>query len=123
LRSCGACALMNKGTLGESIAASYLEQKGWTLLYRNWRRGSHEIDLIARDGDEVVFVEVRAISPSVPWEAETTITQRKQNRLRRAIAAFYHQHPEYEEYPGRIDILAIRLTHPPQIYHLTDAFR
>lgn len=114
---------MDKGALGEEIAARYFQQKGWTILYRNWRKGIHEIDLIARDNDELVFVEVRALSASVPWHAEDTITPRKQGRLRRAIATFYHYHPEYETCPARIDIVAIRLTRPPEIYHLTDAFR
>lgn len=53
---------MDKGTQGENIAATYLSQKGWTLLFRNWRYGIYEIDLIAWDGKEIVFVEVRALS-------------------------------------------------------------
>ncbi len=114
---------MDKGTLGETIAAHYLHAKGWDLLFRNWRKGIHEIDLIAKEREELVFVEVRALSALVPWEAETTITPRKQARLRRAIATFYHHHPEYETCPARIDIIAVRLTNPPEIYHLTDAFR
>ncbi len=114
---------MNTGTLGEEIAAQYLRQKGWPLLYRNWRKGIYEIDLIAQEGEELVFVEVRTLSASVPWNAETTITRRKQDRLRRSIATFFHHHPEYETCTARIDVIAIRLTNPPEIYHLADAFR
>jgi len=47
------------GTVGERIAASHLESLGWTLLGRNYRTRLGEVDIIARDGDELVFVEVR----------------------------------------------------------------
>ncbi len=114
---------MNKGARGEALAAAYLQQKGWRLLYQNWRSGIYEIDLIAQDGHEIVFVEVRAVSAKVPWEPESTITPRKKARLLRAITVFLAQHPEWETQPARIDVVAIRLSRPPELWHVADAFR
>ena len=48
------------GTLGEDIAVDFLRRKGYILLDRNWRSGHKEIDIVARQGDTVVFVEVKA---------------------------------------------------------------
>lgn len=48
------------GDTGESIACAYLENKGYRLLRKNYRMGRYEIDLVMRDGDVLVFVEVKA---------------------------------------------------------------
>ena len=48
-----------KGRAGEDAAADWLEKAGMRILARNWRSGSYELDLVCRDGDELVFVEVR----------------------------------------------------------------
>ncbi len=50
------------GRKGESIAADYLASKGWKILVRNYRTARGEIDLIAEDGDVLVFVEVKNYS-------------------------------------------------------------
>lgn len=47
------------GRDGESVAASYIEKCGMQILQRNWRAGHLEIDIIARDGEQIVFVEVK----------------------------------------------------------------
>ena len=46
-----------KGRAGEDAAADWLEKAGMRILARNWRSGSYELDLVCRDGDELVFVE------------------------------------------------------------------
>ena len=47
------------GLKAEDIAASYLQNKGWTILDRRWRCRTGEIDLVARDGSFLVFIEVK----------------------------------------------------------------
>ncbi|NJM41045.1 MAG: YraN family protein, partial [Anaerolineae bacterium] len=47
------------GAWGESIAAKHLEAQGYTILHRNWRHGHGELDIVARKGELVVFIEVR----------------------------------------------------------------
>lgn len=93
------------------------------VLYAAWRKGSHEIDLIAWEKGELVFVEVRTLSPTVPWPAEATITPTKQQSLRRAAEHFLAENPAYASLPARVDVVAIRLTAPPQIEVFPDAFR
>lgn len=70
-----------------------------------------------------MFVEVRTLSPGVPWPAESTIHSAKQESLRRAAETFWAENPVYAQLPARIDVVAVRLTHPPQIEVISDAFR
>ncbi len=114
---------MNKGAYGEALAADFLAERGHAILYRNWRSGIYEIDLITRHGDELVFVEVRTLSVCTPWYPEETIGPRKRARLLRAIGAFYQQEPTWQTYPARIDIVGVRLGSIPEILHIEDAFR
>jgi putative endonuclease len=73
------------GIYGERLAADYLISLGYEILERNWRCGIGEIDLIARDKDRWVFVEVKTRNGAgfgSPFEA---ITQEKMSRLRRLV--------------------------------------
>ncbi len=73
------------GIYGERLAADYLTSIGYEVLERNWRCGIGEIDLIARDKDRWVFVEVKTRNGAgygTPFEA---ITDAKMNRLRRLV--------------------------------------
>lgn len=78
------------GERGEDAAAAYLERMGMTLVERNWRTKSGEVDIVALDGDEVVLVEVktrRTISAGTPEEAVTPAKQRRYKRLAEAYLA------------------------------------
>ncbi len=108
---------------GESLAAAYLREAGYRLLFQRWRRGSHEIDLIAWDKGELAFVEVRTVSANTPWHAESTIGPRKKAGLLRAIQSFLAENPAYAHLPARTDVVAIRMTDPPEIRLFRDAFR
>ena len=71
------------GRFGEDLAVRHLEADGFTVLERNWRCGLGEIDVVARDGGELVVVEVKTRSSlrhGTPFEA---ITERKLHRLER----------------------------------------
>ncbi|MEN3040863.1 MAG: YraN family protein [Bacteroidia bacterium] len=114
---------MDIGWLGERIAAEYLRRQGYKLLYQRWRKGSHEIDIIAWDKGELVFVEVRTVGKHTAWAAEQTIGRHKQAGLRRAIEVFLSENPEYSLLPARIDVVAVRLSAPPEVVLLVDAFR
>lgn len=70
------------GKWGEQVAASYLEARGWDILQRNWRCRHGEIDLIARDGQTLVFVEVRTRSTLQYGTAAESVNWRKQQKLR-----------------------------------------
>lgn len=73
---------------GERIAAQYLSQKGCTILRRNWRCPHGEVDIIAQEGDTILFVEVKArhhIGYALPREA---VDERKQARLRQCAELY-----------------------------------
>ncbi|GAB3259127.1 YraN family protein [Alteromonas gracilis] len=96
----------NLGRYGERIAAAWLVERGMVLLDRNWRCELGELDLVLRDGDTLVFCEVktrRNDDYGSPFEA---VTPRKAQRLRVLGACWLDQHdlrvPEV-----RIDIVAV----------------
>jgi putative endonuclease len=83
------------GKRGEDLAADYLRGAGLAIVERNWRCPLGEIDLVARDGNETVFVEVKTragLGYGHPLEA---ITATKLARLRRLAAAWCEAHPDH----------------------------
>ena len=111
------------GRRGEDLAAQFLAVSGYTIIDRNWRCARGEIDLVARDGGETVFVEVKTRSSTAfghPFEA---ITARKLARLRRLAIAWCDAHP-YRRGVIRIDAIAVIAPRdsPAQIEHLTGVF-
>jgi putative endonuclease len=96
------------GHLGESIAAAFLEKKGYTILERNKRTPYGEIDLIALWEEVITFVEVKTrASPSL-GPPEISITPRKAEHMRCAAEYYIQQHPE-RIHDWRIDVVAIQL--------------
>ena len=81
------------GVRGERIAEHHLVRRGLTLLDRNWRCPQGEIDLVLRDGDEVVFVEVKTRSSVAFGHPLEAITAAKLARLRRLAGAWCEAHP------------------------------
>ena len=82
------------GARGEQIAADYLESESMTVLDRNWRCRDGELDLVALDGAELVFVEVKTrsgIGFGLPAEA---VTSQKARRIRRLASQWLAEHIE-----------------------------
>jgi len=96
------------GRLGENIAASYLRQQGYTILVRNWHCPVGEIDIVAREGESLVFVEVRTRRGDRFGTPEESITPTKQSRLVE-LAQTYLQEAGLEDVAWRIDVLAIQM--------------
>ncbi len=91
------------GRAAEDLAAGRLSSAGWEILARNARTRHGELDIVARDGDTLVFVEVkagRAGSHFGPERPILAIDRRKQQRIRRLAAAWISEHrdlPPYSE--------------------------
>ena len=81
------------GRRGEAVAARHLERAGLTIVERNWRCPQGEIDLVARDRGELVFVEVKTRSSVDYGHPLEAITPRKLARLRRLAGAWCAAHP------------------------------
>lgn len=107
------------GRRGERLAERHLLARGYRLIDRNWRCRHGEIDLVLRDGDAVVFVEVKTRSSTAfghPFEA---ITPLKLARIRRLAGVWCEAHPRER---GRVRIDAVSVLVPrdgfPCIEHL-----
>jgi putative endonuclease len=96
------------GRLGEDLAARYLQKQGYTILERNYRCQGGEIDLVAKNGDFLVFVEVRLRRSPRFGTPEESITPWKKARLLLAAQSYVAE----RGWDGfwRIDLLAIELS-------------
>ncbi|NJN47405.1 MAG: YraN family protein [Candidatus Competibacteraceae bacterium] len=94
-----------RGNVAEALACRYLEARGLVLVTRNFRCRLGELDLVMRDGPQVVFVEVRSRSNRDYGGPIETITPTKQKRLLRA-AAYYLQKTACTA-PCRFDVVGI----------------
>lgn len=96
------------GILGEKIACEYLGNKGYDIIETNYRCTEGEIDIVAKQKDILVFVEVRTKKSRQFGSPEESITRIKKERLR-ALAERYGQ--EHDNIPDswRIDVMAIQL--------------
>lgn len=111
------------GRRGEDLAAQFLADAGYTVIDRNWRCARGEIDLVARDGNDTVFVEVKTRSSTAfghPFEA---ITAQKLARLKRLANAWCDAHP-YRRGVIRIDAISVIASagRAPLIEHLRRVF-
>ncbi len=111
------------GRRGEQIAAAFLERDGYAIVERNWRCAQGEIDIVARQGGETVFVEVKTRSSVAFGHPLESITARKLARLRRLAGAWCEEHPESTR---RVRIDAIGIVAPrgaePTVEHLERVF-
>ena len=108
---------------GEALAAWFLRLKGFHVEARNWRCPQGELDLVCRDGDTLVFVEVKTRGSHAAGDPEDAVDRRKQQRLVR-LAYAYLEHLGGETPPCRFDVVAIERSRlGPRIRHLKAAFR
>ena len=96
------------GARGEQLAARHLKSSGYTILERNYRSSSGEIDIVAEKDRVLVFVEVRTKRTTAFGSPEESITARKRATLE-AVAIEYLQEHESIDTDWRIDVVAIRM--------------
>jgi putative endonuclease len=110
------------GQRGENVAARYLRNQGYKIIERNFKCEVGEVDIIARDGKTLVFVEVKTRAYDDPTP-EDQINQPKRHQLTKA-ANFYLSRYGTPQPAARFDVVAIVWPsgRDPQIRHTTDAF-
>lgn len=112
------------GQQGEKLAAHYLRRQAkMRILARNYRGEKGEIDLVAQDGIELVFIEVKTRSSEILYTAEQAVDKEKQKNVVKTAKQFIN-HYRLQKHPCRYDIVAVIL-HPnekPEIRHTKDAF-
>ncbi len=109
------------GKIGEEMAANYLIEKGYEILERNWRNVHKEIDIIAKDSNELVMVEVKTRQSDEYGDPDLAVTKRKQSMLIAAANAYIFENGL--DVSTRFDIVSIVLEEgAPIINHIEDAF-
>ena len=109
------------GKLGEDLAVQYLTDKGYEILERNWRNIHKEIDIIAKEGEDLVIVEVKARQTDEYGEPDIAVTKRKQRMLIAAANAYITR--KGLDVETRFDIVSIVFKDgEPVIEHIEDAF-
>lgn len=109
----------NDGQAAERLAAAWLERHGLRILARNYRCRTGEIDLIAQDGDTLVFVEVRLRRSAAFGGAAASVHSAKQRRL---LSAARHYLMDKAEPPCRFDVIVLDALDEARIEWLRDAF-
>ncbi|GIH06044.1 UPF0102 protein [Rhizocola hellebori] len=111
------------GQWGEKVAASYLVSQGLVLLDRNWRTAAGEIDIIAKEGDSLVFCEVKTRRGKAFGEAAEAVTAQKSIRLR-SLALQWLALSGIRPRQIRFDVVSVLISggQAPQVDHLRDAF-
>ncbi len=112
-----------RGQQGEALAAAFLKVQGYLILKTNVRYPVGEIDIIARDGDVLCFVEVRSTASDAWGGPFASVTEAKQRKIIRA-ARWYLASQKVEPTFIRFDVLGILWTNPanPQIELIRAAF-
>lgn len=109
------------GILGEDLAVGFLQEKGYSILHRNWHHGHKEIDIIAMDSEMLVIVEVKTRANSFWEEPKEAVRRRKQKRIIDAADAYVQNFNINAEV--RFDIVSVVINGKnPIIEHIEDAF-
>lgn len=112
------------GRWGEDLAVRHLQALGWQVLDRNWRCREGELDVVARDGGSLVFVEVKARSGLGYGEPAEAVSPAKARRIR-VLAARWLAEPDRPEgwWDLRFDVVSVLRTEGlPELLHLRAAF-
>lgn len=111
------------GLRGERLACDELEARGYVVVERRYRTRAGELDIIAKHGEYLVFVEVKARSDGSFGDPEESVTLQKQQKIV-SMAMDYLTRTGLNEVPCRFDVVGINTaTEPPRVTILEDAFR
>ena len=112
------------GRFGEELAAARLTESGLTVLARNWRCADGEIDIIAADGEVLVFVEVKTRSSLAYGDPAEAVSAAKAARLRRLAVRYLAEHDDRFWSQLRFDVISVLRRTPggPVVRHLRGAF-
>ena len=110
------------GARGENLAVSYLKRRGYRIIERNYRCRHGEVDAIARDGDTLVFVEVKTRSEGSFGTPLDAVSPAKRNKLV-MLANWYLLSQKIQDVPVRFDVVAVDVSGTePSITVVRNAF-
>jgi len=108
------------GRWGEEQAAEYLQEQGYEIIERDWKSGHHDLDIIARDGQALVIVEVKTRRNRLFGSPEEAVDYKKRQSLQRAMNHYVKSHRTYGQM--RFDIISVvgTIGCKPEIDHIKD---
>ena len=108
------------GKWGENLAAEYLQDKGYEILERDWKSGHHDLDIVAKEDDTLVVVEVKTRRNRLFGDPEEAIDYKKRMSLQSAINHYVKSH--HVKSPVRFDVISIvgTIGSTPEIDHIKD---
>jgi putative endonuclease len=110
------------GTQGEEIAVQHLRNLGMEILERNFHFGHGEIDIIARDGEVLVFCVVKTRASDRFGDPEYAVTPRKRLQIRRIAQGYLYEHALTAQ-ACRFDVVAVRMMgDAPLVNYISNAF-
>ena len=110
------------GKFGEDLACRELERRGYAILARRYRRRGGELDIVARDGQTVVFVEVKTREGCDYGAGGESVTLRKRRRMANGALDYLTRH-RLGECPCRFDVVSIDVSRePPNLELYQNAF-
>lgn len=109
------------GKAGEIIACNYLKKKGYKILATNYKNLIGEIDIIAKDGKTLVFIEVKTRLTRAFGDPLEAINNKKQQKIRN-VATLYLKERKMLNALSRFDAISILGLENPEIWHIVDAF-
>lgn len=110
------------GNSGEGRAASYLIRNEYSILDQNYRTNQGEIDIIAKKGETIVFVEVKTLPKGNVELLSHVLDSRKQKRIIKTAKRFLAIHRQYSNSYIRFDVIVLDMPGLPEVYHIENAF-
>jgi len=114
---------ISKGKAGENIAVSFLEKQGLKIIGQNWRFSRMgEIDIIAKDKNTLVFIEVKARSSNLFGNPLESVNEKKFNKIQKLAEIYLIKNPNITFKDIRFDLIGILLREKPEITYLKGVY-
>ena len=95
------------GKTGEDLAAIWFEEKGYTILHKNWRHKNLEVDIIANNNNILYFIEVKAVTTLKFGNPEDKVSEKKIRNLINASEEYLFQNPQWKRI--QFDVLSVTM--------------
>jgi len=111
------------GSHGEELAAAFLQRSGLQIIARNFRCKGGEVDIVAKDGDTFIFIEVKTRKTLAYGPPQLAVTPFKQRQISKAALTWLSRN-RFHDHPARFDVIAIVLEdrYQHRIEHISNAF-
>lgn len=110
------------GNAGEDRAVEYLIKKDFTIIERNWRTRTGEIDIIASKDESIVFIEVKTLPGGTIDMIQRELNYQKLQRIIKTSKRFLLNHRQYSNSYVRYDVIVIDMPGYDPVYHIENAF-